>query len=48
MTWENILKVDEYVREKLNEYRKKLKAEKDPEERKKLERRIKYYEDMED
>ena len=44
MSWENILKLDEYTEEKLNEYRERLKRSEDPEEIKMLERLIKFWE----
>ena len=46
--WKSILKIDEYVQEKLKEYREKLKRTTNPEEKVWLEERIKYYEQLED
>lgn len=41
MSWENILKVDEWVNEKIKEAKEKLKRTKDPVEREMLKQRIK-------
>ena len=48
MSWKTIFKIEDYVREKLDEYKRKLKTETDPEKKQWLEDRIKYYEQLED
>ena len=44
MSWENILKIETYIKMRITTLKKELKGEKDPEKRKLIEGNIAYWE----